>query len=105
MLLSRISCLKVGNFGCVGSRCTHEFIDNIVGLINYYIVGFIAKKRDAIWFTDFRPISLVNSAYKVASKVLDNRLKDALKCLVGQTQGAFIKGRQILDGVIVANDH
>jgi len=54
--------------------------------------------------TDFRPISLVGSLYKVIAKVLSNRLKAVLPKLVGESQTAFVAGRQILDGALIANE-
>ncbi|XP_058222941.1 uncharacterized protein LOC131332660 [Rhododendron vialii] len=42
--------------------------------------------------------------YKVLAKVLANRLKCHLPPLIGESQAAFIKGKQILDGVLIANE-
>lgn len=53
---------------------------------------------------DFRSISLLNSAYKIKAKVLALRIKLEMEGLVMQSQGAFVLGRQILDGVLVANE-
>ena len=53
---------------------------------------------------DFRPISLVSSVYKILSKVLANRLRKVIGNVVSASQYAFIKGRQILDGILIANE-
>jgi hypothetical protein len=42
--------------------------------------------------------------YKIISKVLANRLKSVLGKVVSHSQTAFIKGRQILDSALVANE-
>ena len=42
--------------------------------------------------------------YKTIAKVLANRLKRVLDKVISKTQSAFIKGRQILDPIFIANE-
>lgn len=42
--------------------------------------------------------------YKILSKVLAGRLQEVLQCIISAFQGAFVKIRQILDGVVIANE-
>ncbi|XP_016206073.1 uncharacterized protein LOC107646401 [Arachis ipaensis] len=51
---------------------------------------------------DFRPISMVGCVYKVISKVLMRRMRSVMPGLVGETQSAFVKGRKIHDGALIA---
>nr|GFC46631.1 RNA-directed DNA polymerase, eukaryota, reverse transcriptase zinc-binding domain protein [Tanacetum cinerariifolium] len=53
---------------------------------------------------DFRPISLIGSVYKIVAKILANRLVLLLGGLVSDTQSAFLKERQILDGPFILNE-
>lgn len=53
-------------------------------------------------YKDFRPISLRGSAYKISAKLLVGSLR-RFPIIISHSQGAFVHGRQILDGVLVAN--
>lgn len=54
--------------------------------------------------SEFRPISLVNSLYKVIAKFLSLRLRKVLGRHVPPAQGAFVRDRQILDAILVSNE-
>ncbi|KAK2369529.1 hypothetical protein QL285_082658 [Trifolium repens] len=53
---------------------------------------------------EFRPISLLGCLYKIVAKVLAARLAKVMDSLVATTQSAFIKGRNLVDGVMVINE-
>ncbi|GKF74144.1 RNA-directed DNA polymerase, eukaryota, partial [Tanacetum coccineum] len=63
-----------------------------------------SKVTDAILVSDFRPISLIGSVYKVVTKILANRLATVISVLVSDTQSAFVANRQILDGPFILNE-
>jgi len=72
--------------------------------LNSTFIALIPKKKGAKELRDFRPISLIGSMYKIFSKVLTERLKKVMSKLVDSQQLAFIKGRQIMDAVLIANE-
>ncbi|XP_025638571.1 uncharacterized protein [Arachis hypogaea] len=59
---------------------------------------FVGAKK----IKDLRPINMVGCIYKVISKVLVRRMRLVMPCLVGETQSAFVKGRKIHDGALIA---
>jgi len=71
--------------------------------INSTFIALIPKVSSTQRCNDFRPISLVGCLYKVLAKVLANRLCGVIGSVVSNTQSAFVKGKQILDGTLIAN--
>ena len=72
--------------------------------INSTFIALIPKVQSPQRLNDFRPISLVGCMYKVVAKVLANRLRSVIGSVVSDSQSAFVKGKQILDGILIANE-
>nr|GFA33269.1 RNA-directed DNA polymerase, eukaryota [Tanacetum cinerariifolium] len=73
----------------------------------HYDYGPIPFKFFHYWFEldGFdKPISLIESLYKVRAKVLANRLVMALDDIVDEIHSAFVTNRQILDGPFILNE-
>ena len=64
----------------------------------------ISKKTNASLPTDFRPISCLNTVYKVISKLLASRLKEILPLMISKSQSAFLPGRLLAENVLLATD-
>jgi len=72
--------------------------------INNTFIALIPKVDSPQRLNDFRPISLVGSMYKILAKVLANRLRLVIGSVISDVQSPFIKGRQILDDILIANE-
>jgi hypothetical protein len=72
--------------------------------LNSTFISLIPKVSGAVELKDFRPISLVSGIYKIISKVLANRLRVVLSRIISSPHNAFVKGRQILDSVLIASE-
>ena len=53
---------------------------------------------------DFRPIALVGCLYKILAKMLANHLRQVMGTVISETHTAFVKDRQILDSILIANE-
>jgi hypothetical protein len=53
---------------------------------------------------DFWPINFVSGVYKIIAKVLVNRPRRVMEKVISKPQNVFVKGRQILDSVLIANE-
>ena len=72
--------------------------------INATFIALIPKVSSPQRLNDFLPISLVGYMYKVLAKILANRLRVVIGRVVSDSQSAFVKRKQILDGILVANE-
>jgi len=83
-----------------------QFLANEVvpkSLLSYF-VALIPKVASPLALKDFRPISLFGTLYKKISKVLARRLAGVMNSIISQSQSAFLKGRNLVDGVVVVNE-
>ncbi|MCI07449.1 LINE-1 reverse transcriptase like, partial [Trifolium medium] len=69
-----------------------------------YFITLIPKVLSPHLLGDFRPISLLGSLYKLLSKVLANRLGKVMNSIISKNQSAFLKGRNLADGVVIVNE-
>jgi len=72
--------------------------------LNATFISLILKKPRAVDIKDFRPIILVGEVYKMVAEVLANKLKMAVEKIIAKPHNAFVKGRQILDSALIANE-
>jgi hypothetical protein len=79
-------------------------IDSLPSCLLSYFLTLIPKVNSPHKLTDFWPISLIGCWYKLLSKVLARRLTMVIGKLIPKTQSAFLKGRQLVEGVVVVNE-
>lgn len=87
-------------------RFVKDFHKNfvLVKSVNSSVLTIVHKVEIPLKLDDYRPIFLVGYLLKSISKILPTRLKKVLHILVSDNQTTFVLGRQLLDGVLVANE-
>lgn len=75
----------------------------VIGLNCMFIV-LIPKVENVQKHNDFRPIFFMGCFYKIMSKVLANWLRSVMRSVISDTHSSFIKGKQILDSILIANE-
>ena len=78
------------NLGYIQGKFSNSQRQSVITLID-------KPGRDKQFLKNWRPISLINFDMKLASKCLARRLEQCLPWLIGHTQSAFVKGRNISD--------
>lgn len=72
--------------------------------LNNTFITLVPKSLNPEKISEYRPISLCNAAYKIAAKVLTNRLKLIIDELITPHQNAFIEGRLITNNIILTHE-
>ena len=58
------------------------------------------KKKDTLfYFKNWRPVTLLNVDYKIATKTIALRIEEVLPHLINPTQTGYVKGRFIGEGI------
>ena len=68
--------------------------------LNYGVITLLPKVSGADKIQQFRPICLLRCPYKLITKVMDRRVEVYADKLISTTQNAFVKARNIMDGVL-----
>ena len=59
------------------------------------------KDKNPLFLKNWRPISLLNCDYKIASKAIGNRIKRVLPKIINGHQSGFMKGRSIAENIFL----
>jgi hypothetical protein len=69
------------------------------------IINLIPKQdKDLKYIANWRPISILNTDYKIITKVLANRLKPILPNIISEDQNGFVLGRLIGQNIRIIKD-
>ena len=80
------------NFSYDKRELSHSQRQSVITLIH-------KKDKDRLKLENWRPISLLNTDYKIVTKVIANRLKQVVPKLISITQTGFVKDRFMSDSV------
>ena len=70
--------------------------------LNISKIALLPKTEDRARIQNFRPISLLNTLYKVLAKIYANRMKPLLHNWILPSQTGFVPNRCILDNIFLA---
>ena len=60
-------------------------------------IVLIYKKKDPKEIRNYRPITLLNSDYKIRTTILADRLKNICEAAISKQHKGFVSGRQMTD--------
>ena len=64
----------------------------------------LKKEQNLLYLKNWRPISLLNVDYKIASKALALRLKKVISAIINNAQTGYVKGRFIGENIRLISD-
>ncbi|KAL8474066.1 hypothetical protein ACS0TY_030786 [Phlomoides rotata] len=76
----------------------------IVRGLNSSFIVLIPKKDSPQRLEDYRPISLISGVYKSIAKILSRRISRVMDDIIADNQSAFLRGRNIIDGILILNE-
>ena len=80
---------------------TERMIPPSWGLTNLVLIPKIAHPE---LITQFRPISLCNTLYKLVSRIIVQRLKPYMAEVINPCQAGFVPGRRTSDNIIIVQE-
>jgi len=72
--------------------------------LNYGTIILISKLKEANVIQQYRPICLLNIIYKIITKAMMLRREGCMNKIINTAHNAFIKGRNIMEGVMCLSE-
>jgi len=72
--------------------------------LNFGVITLIPKDQEANVIQQYRPICLLNVSFKIFTKVATNRLNSIADKVVSPSLTAFMRGRNILEGIVILHE-
>src|SRR6266498_5281950 len=72
--------------------------------LNFGVITLIPKVQEANLIQQYRPICLLTVSFKFFTKVATNRLNRVADKVISASQTAFLRGRNILEGVVILHE-
>jgi hypothetical protein len=72
--------------------------------LNFGVITLIPKVKEANKIQQYRPICLLNVSFKIFTKVATIRINSVADNIIIPTQIAFMRGRNILEGVVILHE-
>jgi hypothetical protein len=72
--------------------------------LNFGVITLLLKKFDVLTIQEHRPIFLLNVSLKILTKAITNRIGTVAEKIIKPTQTTFIKGHNIMEGMIVLHE-
>lgn len=87
-------------------RVVQEMMDtgSLSGEVNRGLITLIPKEGDLTLVTNYRPITLMGSFYRLMAKIMASRLQPLLPSIVRPHQTGYVQGRSILDNIFLAQE-
>ena len=82
-------------------RSYHRNLKNVCVYYTFIVVPIIYKKGEKSECSNYRGISLLNTAYKILATVINNRLTTYAEDLLRQEQNGFRRNRSTTDNIFM----
>lgn len=84
----------------IAIKCFTSF--KLPSTFKHTLLILILKAKHIFVLSDFHPISLCTTIYKIIVNVLANHLKLVLHSIINLAQSMFIRGRDVTDNIVLA---